>query len=63
MKYIRKNIPDPQMCFQAAIASRSNMLLLILEREIDTNEELEASVSQLLSKLDSVLQSSSSDIR
>ena len=64
VKYMRKkeqirlydtdlNILTPQMCFQAAVANRSNMLLLIPEREIDINEELEASVSQLLSELDS----------
>jgi hypothetical protein len=38
------------MCFQAAIANGSNMLLLIPEKEIDINKELEASVSQLLSE-------------
>jgi hypothetical protein len=43
------NILTPQMCFQAAIANGSNMLLLIPEKEIDINEELEASISQLLS--------------
>ena len=46
------NILTP-MCFQAAIANGSNMLLLIPEKEIDINEELEASVSQLLSESDS----------
>jgi hypothetical protein len=40
------------MCFQAAIANGSNMLLLIPEKEIDINEELKASVSRLLSELD-----------
>jgi hypothetical protein len=61
VKYIRKreqiraydtdlNILTPQMCFQAAIANGSNMLLLIPEKEIDISEELEASVSQLLSE-------------
>ena len=40
------------MCFQAAIANGSNMLLLIPEKEIDINEELEASVSQPLSEPD-----------
>jgi hypothetical protein len=44
------------MCFQAAITNRSNMLLLILEKEIDINKELEASISQLLSKLDSQIE-------
>jgi len=44
------NILTPQMCFQAAIANRGNMLLLIPKRDIDINEELEASVSQLLSE-------------
>ena len=41
------------MCFQAAIANESNMLLLIPEKEIDINEELEASISQLLSESES----------
>ena len=41
------------MCFQAAIANGSNMLLLIPEKEIDINEELETSVSQLLSESNS----------
>lgn len=44
------DILTPEMCFQAAIANGSNMLLLIPEREININEELEASVSQLLSR-------------
>ena len=50
VKYMRKreqirvydtdlNILTPQMCFQAAIANGSNMLLLIPEKEIDINEE------------------------
>jgi hypothetical protein len=67
VKYIRKkeqirvyntdlNILTPQMCFQAAIANGSNILLLIPEREININEELEASVSQLLSKSDSQIE-------
>ncbi len=43
------NILTPQICFHAAIANGSNMLLLIPEKEIDINKELEASVSQLLS--------------
>lgn len=62
VKYMRKteqirlydtdlNILTPPMCFQAAIANGSNMLLLIPGREIDINEELEASVSQLLSEV------------
>jgi hypothetical protein len=38
------------MCFQAAIANKGNMLLLIPETETDINEELEASVSRLLSE-------------
>jgi hypothetical protein len=46
------NILTLQMCFQAAIANGSNMLLLIPEKEIDINEELKASVSRLLSELD-----------
>jgi hypothetical protein len=44
------NILTPQMCFQAAIANKSNMLLLVLERDIDISKELEASVSELLSE-------------
>jgi hypothetical protein len=44
------------MCFQATIANGSNMLLLIPEKEIDINEELEASVSRLLSELDSQME-------
>ena len=44
------------MCFQAAIANGSNMLLLIPEKEIDINKELEASVSQLLSEPDSQME-------
>lgn len=60
VKYMRKeqmrlydtdlNILIPEMCFQAAIANRRNILLLIPERDIDTSEELEASVSTLLSE-------------
>jgi hypothetical protein len=41
------------MCFQAAIANGSNILLLILGREIYINEELEAFVSQLLFEVNS----------
>ena len=44
------------MCFQAAIANGSNILLLIPEKEIDINKELEASVSQLLSESDSQIE-------
>jgi len=44
------------MCFQAAIANRSNMLLLIPEREIDINKELDASISRLLSESDSQME-------
>jgi hypothetical protein len=50
------NILTPQMCFQAAVANGSNMLLLIPEKEIDINEELEASVSQLVSESDSQME-------
>jgi hypothetical protein len=50
------NILTPEMCFQAAVANRSNILLLIPERDIDINEELEASVSTLLSELDSQIE-------
>jgi hypothetical protein len=50
------NIIIPQMCFQAAITNGSNILLLIPEREIDINEELEASVCQLLSGSDSQME-------
>ena len=46
------NILTPQMCFQAAIANGSNMLLLILKKEININKELKAFISRLLSKLD-----------
>lgn len=46
------NILTPQMCFQATIANGSNILLLIPEKEIDINEELEASASRLLSESD-----------
>ena len=64
MKYIRKkeqirlydtdlNILTSHMCYQAAIANKGNILLLIPEREIDINKELETSVSQLLSESDS----------
>jgi hypothetical protein len=42
------NILTPQMCFQAAVTNRGNMLLLIPEREVDINEELEASVSAVI---------------
>jgi hypothetical protein len=38
------------MCFQVAIANGNNMLLLIPEKEVGINEELETSVSQLLSE-------------
>jgi hypothetical protein len=48
----------PQMCFQAAIANGSNLLLLITEKEIDINEELEASVSRLLLESDSQMDAS-----
>jgi len=44
------NILTPQMCFQVAIANGNNMLLLIPEKEVGINEELETSVSQLLSE-------------
>jgi hypothetical protein len=50
------NILTPQMCFQAAIANGSNMLLLIPENEIDINKELENSVSQLLSESNSQME-------
>jgi len=52
------NILTPQMCFQAAIANRKNILFLIPERDIDINEELEASVSQLLPEPDSQIDNS-----
>jgi hypothetical protein len=42
---INLNILIPQMCFQAIITNGSNMLILIPEKEIDINKELEASVS------------------
>ena len=47
------NILTPQICFRAAIATGSNMPLLIPEKEIKINEELEASVSQPFSESDS----------
>lgn len=50
------DILTPQMCFQAAIAHGSIMLLLIPEKEIDINEELEASASQLLLESDSQME-------
>jgi len=46
------NILTTQMCFQAALAHRSHILLLIPERDTVINEELEVSVSQLLSESD-----------
>jgi hypothetical protein len=60
VKYMRKgmrlydidlNLLTPRLCFQAAIAKGTNLLLLIPETEIDINEELEASVTQLVSEL------------
>jgi len=42
------NILTPRMCFQAAIANGSNMLLLIPEKEIDINEELETCLSTVV---------------
>ena len=50
------NILTPQTCFQATIANKSNMLLLIPETEIDINEELQAPVSQLFSESDSQME-------
>jgi hypothetical protein len=61
LKYMRKkeqmrvydtdlNSLTPQMCFRAALAHQSHILLLIAERDIVINEELGASVSQLLSE-------------
>ena len=47
------NILTPRNCFQAAIADGSNTLLVIPEKEIDINEQLEASVSELPSVSDS----------
>jgi hypothetical protein len=38
------------MCFQVTIANGNNMLLLNPEKEVGINEELEPSVSQLLSE-------------
>jgi hypothetical protein len=46
------NILTPKICFQAMIANGSNVLLLIPGRQIDISEELEASVSRLLSESD-----------
>ncbi len=64
VKYIRKkeqirlchmdlNILTLPICFQAAIANGSSILLLILDREIYINKELEACVSRLLSEVNS----------
>jgi hypothetical protein len=36
------------MCFQVAIANGNNMLLLIPEKEVGINEELETSVSTII---------------
>ncbi|RDL30381.1 uncharacterized protein BP5553_10259 [Venustampulla echinocandica] len=52
----RLEYSGPTVCFHAAIANGNNILLLIPEKEIDINEELEASVSQLLSELDSQME-------
>jgi hypothetical protein len=46
------NVLTPEVCFKAAIANRAHLLLLIPERDIDINEELEASVAQLLSEVE-----------
>jgi len=51
------NILTPQVCFKAAIANRAHILLLIPERDIDINEELEAFVSQLLSEVELQMES------
>ncbi|KAH7379030.1 hypothetical protein BKA64DRAFT_750205 [Cadophora sp. MPI-SDFR-AT-0126] len=59
VKYMRKseqirvydtdlNILTPQMCYEAAMANRCNILLLIPGKQLDISEELEASVSLLL---------------
>ncbi len=47
------NILNPKACFKAAIANKRGILLVIPGREIDINEELQTSVSQLLSDVDS----------
>lgn len=43
------NILTPQECFEAALADRTNTILLIPEAEINIDKELEASVSELAS--------------
>ena len=57
-KYMRKrirlfdtelNILTPRGCFEAALADGTNTILLIPEAEISIDEELEASVSELVS--------------
>jgi len=68
MKHMRKadrirvydtdlNILTPQMRFEAAIANRAHILLLIPGRDIDISEELEASVSQLLPEVELQMES------
>jgi len=68
IKYMRKadrirvydtdlNVLTPEVCFKAAIANRAHLLLLIPERDIDINEELEASVAQLLSEVELQMES------
>ncbi len=59
VKYMRKrirlfdtelNILTPQDCFAAATAKGKNIILLIPESAIDITGELEASISELISK-------------
>lgn len=59
VKYMRKrirlfdtelNILTPQGCFEAATADERNIILLIPETGIDISGELEASISELVSK-------------
>lgn len=68
LKYMRKrirlfdtelNILTPRDCFEAATANGRNMILLIPEREININKELEASISKLKSNDDSTTEDGS----
>jgi len=70
-KYMRKkirlfdtalNILTPRECFEAAIADGTNTILLISEREISIDEELEASVSELASNTEEKLEAPASEL-
>lgn len=67
VKYMRKkirlfdtelNILTPQGCFEAATADGRNIILMIPETGIDISGELEASISELVSKEDSTAKGS-----